>query len=67
MADHETAFHSGIHAEGELLPWHRNFILMLENILRKVDCRVTVPFVHKPTGPTVRLTQILFAGTTRGS
>ena len=26
------------------LPWHRWFILAFENLLRKVDCKVTVPY-----------------------
>ena len=44
IADHQVAFSAGIHAESELLPWHRNFILMVENVLRKRDCRVTLPY-----------------------
>ena len=41
---HEQLFHSGIHNGNYFIPWHRWYILAYENILRKVDCRVTVPY-----------------------
>ena len=41
---HEQLFNNGIHNGGYFLPWHRWYILAYENILRKVDCRVTVPY-----------------------
>ena len=41
---HETLFESGIHNQTYFLPWHRWYILSLENLLRKIDCRVTVPY-----------------------
>ena len=41
---HETLFGSGIHTQPYFLPWHRWYILSLENLLRKIDCRVTVPY-----------------------
>eukprot|EP00118_Oscarella_pearsei_P004860 m.21480 g.21480 ORF g.21480 m.21480 type:complete len:448 (+) comp28181_c0_seq2:1933-3276(+) len=41
---HETEFRSGIHGTDQFLPWHRWFILQYENILRRVDCKVTVPY-----------------------
>ena len=41
---HEQVFNKGIHNRGFFLPWHRWYILAYENILRKVDCRVTVPY-----------------------
>jgi len=46
IAIHEQLFNSGIHGgtTSDFVPWHRWFILAYENILRKVDCRVTVPY-----------------------
>jgi len=44
IAIHEELFSTGIHNGGDFLPWHRWYILAYENILRKVDCRVTVPY-----------------------
>ena len=41
---HEELFFTGIHNGDFFLPWHRWYILAYENILRKVDCRVTVPY-----------------------
>ena len=37
---------SGIHngPSTDFLPWHRWYILAYENILQKIDCRVTVPY-----------------------
>ena len=42
---HKTIF-SGhkIHKIDFFLPWHRWYILQYENLLRKIDCRVTVPY-----------------------
>lgn len=44
VQSHQTLFGSGIHNNAQFLPWHRYFILELENILQQVDCRVTVPY-----------------------
>lgn len=41
---HRTHFSSMIHEKELFLPWHRWFILALENLLRQVDCTVTVPY-----------------------
>ena len=41
---HKTNFLRGIHFGGYFLPWHRWYNLEYENILRKVDCRVTAPY-----------------------
>ena len=41
---HKTIFLSSIHRVNHFLPWHRWFILQYENLLRKIDCRVTVPY-----------------------
>lgn len=41
---HKTIFNSGIHGRDHFLPWHRWFVLQYENILRRVNCQVTVPF-----------------------
>ena len=41
---HGILFGSGIHTPPYFLPWHRWYILAMENLLRKIDCRVTVPY-----------------------
>ena len=43
---HETYFKSNIHGgpDTDFLPWHRWYILSLENLLRKINCKVTVPY-----------------------
>jgi hypothetical protein len=53
MSKHGAAF-SAVHATRWFLPWHRAYLLELENLLRKVDCRITVPywpFASNPTDP----------------
>ena len=37
-------FHSGIHKNTHFLPWHRYFILLYENLLRRVNCKFTVAY-----------------------
>ena len=44
IQDHADHFSAGIHHPDELLPWHRNFIRLYEDVLRQIDCRVTVPY-----------------------
>ena len=44
ISTHRTQFNAAIHEEGFFLPWHRWFILSLENLLRQVDCTITVPY-----------------------
>ena len=41
---HGILFGSGIHTQPYFFPWYRWYILSMENLLRKVDCRVTVPY-----------------------
>eukprot|EP00457_Paulinella_chromatophora_P003929 gb/GEZN01003938.1/.p1 GENE.gb/GEZN01003938.1/~~gb/GEZN01003938.1/.p1 ORF type:complete len:499 (-),score=46.36 gb/GEZN01003938.1/:518-2014(-) len=41
---HTLATFGTIHTPQFFLPWHRWFILELENLLREVDCRITVPW-----------------------
>ena len=39
------SFHpTGIHTANYFLPWHRWYILEFENMLREIDCRITVPY-----------------------
>ena len=44
LTNHKTIFFSNIHQLDFFLPWHRWFILQYENLLREIDCRVTVPY-----------------------
>lgn len=41
---HRTIFFTPIHERDYFLPWHRWFILQYENLLRQIDCRITVPY-----------------------
>jgi hypothetical protein len=41
---HKNIFFSRIHELDFFLPWHRWFVLQYENLLREIDCRITVPF-----------------------
>ena len=41
---HKTYFNTSIHQFEYFLPWHRWFLLKYENLLRRVDCRITVPY-----------------------
>ena len=41
---HRVLFDTNIHQLDTFLPWHRWFILQYENLLREIDCRITVPF-----------------------
>lgn len=44
LTTHKTLFRTGIHQQTFFLPWHRWFILQYENLLREIDCSVTVPY-----------------------
>lgn len=41
---YRTYFSRYIHTKRYFLPWHRAFLLKVENLLRTVDCRVTIPY-----------------------
>ncbi len=41
---HKTIFRSSIHEADHFLSWHRWFILEYENLLRQIDCHITVPY-----------------------
>ncbi|EDO46249.1 predicted protein [Nematostella vectensis] len=46
--DRITKYHSDLFNQVHILeyffPWHRWYLLLFENLLRKIDCRVTVPY-----------------------
>ena len=42
--DHRIMFTSGIHEYTHFLTWHRYFMLLYENLLRRVDCNFTVAY-----------------------
>ena len=45
LVKHKQLFDSGIHRDKSLfLPWHRWFLLEYENLLRGINCNVTVPY-----------------------
>ena len=44
IREHKRLFFRRIHEVHEFLPWHRWYILQYENLLRKIDCRITVPY-----------------------
>ena len=41
---HFKYFCYGIHRKELFFPWHRFYILQMENLLREIDCRVTLPY-----------------------
>lgn len=41
---HFKYFCYGIHNKDLFFPWHRFYILQMENLLREIDCRVTLPY-----------------------
>ena len=41
---HRDQFSTGIHNQLFFLPWHRWYILALENLLRDIECNITVPY-----------------------
>nr|XP_012559473.1 tyrosinase [Hydra vulgaris] len=40
---HEVNFFRGLHESNQFLPWHRKYLLGYENLLRLIDCSLTVP------------------------
>jgi len=42
--EHEHHFFTGIHRGPAFLPWHRYFLLQVEDELRSFDARVTLPY-----------------------
>lgn len=52
IAEHRMLFGGGIHGQQLFLPWHRWYILALENLLRRVNCQVTVPYWNWSLEPT---------------
>lgn len=42
----ETVSNAAIHGDAVFLPWHRWYIMTMENILREVtgNCKITVPY-----------------------
>ena len=45
MADeHDTYFFDGIHWAPQFLPWHRHFLLRLEQELQSIDARIVLPY-----------------------
>lgn len=41
---HRTFFLVGIHGKKHFLTWHRWFVMQFENLLRRVDCRITASY-----------------------
>jgi len=41
---HVDNFRSAIHTASQFLPWHREYLYLYEDLLRKVDCKITLPF-----------------------
>ena len=44
LQTHERYWYTAIHRRAQFLPWHRIYLLTFENILRSVDCRITIPY-----------------------
>ena len=41
---HEPLRGTTVHRKAHFLPWHRYYLLEIENILQQIDCRVTLPY-----------------------
>jgi hypothetical protein len=41
---HDANFYSGIHWAPQFLPWHRHFLLRLEQLLQAIDARIVLPY-----------------------
>ncbi|MDH3891825.1 MAG: tyrosinase family protein [candidate division Zixibacteria bacterium] len=41
---HNTFFNNGIHWVPQFLPWHRHFLLRLEQEMQAIDSRISLPF-----------------------
>jgi hypothetical protein len=41
---HQRLFFDGLHDDVYFLPWHRWYLLQIENLVRVIDCGVTVPY-----------------------
>lgn len=41
---HLQQFFHGVHTVNFFLPWHRWYLYEFENFLRRIDCRVTIPY-----------------------
>ncbi|MFJ6663536.1 tyrosinase family protein [Streptomyces sp. NPDC091383] len=68
-ADGETQLRAA-HMAPSFLPWHRRFLLDLENALRRVDSAVTLPYwdwTRDRTATSVPWTKDLLGGNGRGS
>ena len=44
IREHRQWFGTTIHDKAHFLPWHRYYLLEIENILQQIDCRVTLPY-----------------------
>ena len=44
VSNYKHLFHC-VNERKFFLPWHRAFLLYLENLLRQVDCRITIPYL----------------------
>jgi tyrosinase len=54
LIDRETMFFSrGLHNNGAFLPWHRGYLLEVENILREFNPHVTVPYWNWSLQPRI--------------
>jgi len=59
LADSYTIFYArGLHNNGAFLPWHRGYILRVENILRTHDPEVTIPYWDWTLQPQVNESSI---------
>ncbi len=58
---HRDEFGSGIHGQTFFLPWHRWYLLALENLLRRIDCNVTIPYWDWSLEPQTWQNSILWA------
>jgi tyrosinase len=58
---HGVLFGSGIHNNGRFFPWHRYYLLKLENLLQQIDCRVTIPYWDWALEATSPMTSVIWS------
>ena len=71
---HSSQFDGTIHEQSQFLPWHRWYLLQVENILQSINCSVTLPYFdwsahsHRPwSAPTWLSTNLGGNGRCTGS
>ncbi len=55
-------FSQGLHNNGAFLPWHRGYVLQVENILRGISPNITIPYWNWSLNPLINQDPIWGSG-----